>query len=131
MVGVRLRHLHRCFPIAFIDAASREMPIRGLAFSAPHIETRPRSLDAVVPAIGSTGITFKSPLTPADDVGATSQLWQASWEGYDVPVGGWNRGAASSQSVEPSASASTAGAVKKPGGPLPSPGDILRMNAGK
>lgn len=66
-------------------------------------------------------ICIRSPLDPA------------SWEGYDVPVGGWNRGTAASSSTSsnaPSGSSNT-NVLKKPNGPLPSPGDILRMNAKK
>ncbi|KAL1525441.1 hypothetical protein AB1Y20_020299 [Prymnesium parvum] len=53
----------------------------------------------------------------------------ASWEGYEVPVGGWNRGAGGASTS--TSAAATSSAPKKPGGPLPSPGEILRMNAGK
>ena len=68
----------------------------------------------------------------------------ASWEGYDVPLGGWSRGLATSQgraaqpgeaaSHEATAAAGVTGGpatrpAQAPGKALPSPGDILRMNA--
>ena len=61
----------------------------------------------------------------------------ASWEGYDVPAaGGWGRGLdhAQGRSGAPrpaaAATAAGAGAPHRSGGPLPSPGDIMRMNKG-
>ena len=60
----------------------------------------------------------------------------ASWEGYDVPLGGWSRGlsAAQGRGAGATASGATSGAAATapahpPGKALPSPGDILRMNA--
>ena len=56
----------------------------------------------------------------------------SSWEGYQVPTGGWGRGLPPQGGAAPAAGgATTADAARKSnGGPLPSPGDILRMNQG-
>ena len=71
---------------------------------------------------------------------AYDPLDPSSWEGYDVPIGGWSRGLATSSGSAPPAPSGEAGAapagaavgpLARPavGKALPSPGEILRMNA--
>ena len=73
---------------------------------------------------------------------AYDPLDPSSWEGYDVPLGGWSRGLATSQGRAAPAPSGGAGAAPAgpvaavgplarpaPGKALPSPGEILRMNA--
>eukprot|EP00965_Chrysotila_dentata_P197372 6178152-Pleurochrysis_carterae.AAC.1 len=51
----------------------------------------------------------------------------ASWEGYHVPQGGWSKGLPADPGAAANRPAGAAPAKQK--GPLPSPGEILRMNA--
>ncbi len=74
---------------------------------------------------------------------AADPLDPASWEGYEVPVGGWSKGLADQPpgaggagargGAQPTAASSAQPAAGGPpvrrAGPLPSPGDIMRMNA--
>ena len=61
---------------------------------------------------------------------AYDPLDPSSWEEYEVPEGGWSKGLAQSQGQPARAPQPSAAAPPRPEGKaLPSPGEILRMNA--
>mmetsp|Transcript_43300 Transcript_43300/g.101409 ORF Transcript_43300/g.101409 Transcript_43300/m.101409 type:complete len:98 (+) Transcript_43300:1-294(+) len=53
----------------------------------------------------------------------------SSWEGHQVPSGGWSRGLPQTSAPGASGASNASQVPARPKGPLPSPGEVLRMNA--